>query len=70
MAAPVPEDEGCGHPTKAQIAEEIACPEKGLAKITSIEDAGSLPALISTKAGVRTFLPSKIQPIPNIFYKF
>ena len=68
MAAPVPEDKGCVHLTKARVAEDTARPKKGLAEITFPEDVGGL-ILQSLLKLMRASLPSKIQPMLNIFYK-
>lgn len=70
MAAPVSEVERCVHPTKAQVAKEIAHPEKGLTEITFPDDVRGLNPAISTEADMGASLLSKIQPFQPFSTKF
>lgn len=69
MAAPVSKVEGCVHPTKAQVAKEIARPEKRLTEITFPDDARGLTPQ-STEADMAASLLSKIHPFQPFSTKF
>lgn len=62
MAAPVPEDKACVHPTTAQVAEETGWNN------LSWRCLRARPA-ISAEADVGASLPSETQPMLNVFYK-